>query len=977
MSSLLIANQIFLPCSVVFAEPLSTGSLTIAKEVQDEDKEDLFTFRVKLKGKDVKDGDYKIKRAKNQQEDDVDPNRKILRQGVSGTIKWTIDDKGVLFFEPVSGDEGTFADSQWVGLGDPDNGYEWSEERAGVTQIKSRGKINLAKNSSYMFETFSSLKNIDALKNWNTKKVTDMSEMFSGCSSLITVELSNTNKNIVSELPTEETSTLSSKWHKVGTTQEYTPDELIRAWRSSFEGTWSREKISSDSWDDDGGFLALFTRPFARNNNKNYSDRSSSSWNDDWVFPNENFPRGISGTVSWKIYNGTLYLEPVSGDEGTFGDSRGSDYSSESRNGYIWNKYGSSILRVKTRGTLHLNEHSSYMFWNCINLKEIDLGNFKTDKAITIDGMFYNCRSLKTVYFRNFYTNHITDMSWMFKDCSSLENLDLSNFNTRQVTDMYGMFEGCSSLENLDLSNFDTRNVTNKKEIFDGCSSLKTINLSVDSYSIISSLPTNETTTLSSKWHKVGTSKDYNLYDMEFHWGYTAAGRWSREKQQTYTIHFDTNGTYEELDNITAKKGEYVNLPTPSYSPSGKHFVGQSKYRNGSVISSTRDLASAGETITLYAVWKDSTYTIHFDTNGDVTVKEGETVTPPTPPTHPTGKYFIGWSKTPDGKIVDKYKDIAKPGEAITLYPVWKDLDSTVTVTNGEFTVVIPAGESITIENLPVGTTYEVEELTKDGWVVVKEENSTGVIEINKNSKTTFTNHHDITKTNAKIFATALLDGKPAAGFVFDLYKDGTKVDSATSLNDGTVVFHSLVFDSSGDYTYQIKASDTTNPNYQYDNSTKTVTVNVTNTYKGTLSAEADKKPTFTNTTKQGTLTVQKVVKNNTQNDQLFTFSLKVDDQIQTFQLHAGEKKSFNLPYGTKYELKETNLPAYYSQDSFTNTSGTINNDNSSITAVSTSRNNKPILPTTGTIFTSLTVLFLLGTTVLSIRKRKQLCQQS
>lgn len=98
MSSLLIANQIFLPCSAVFAEPLSTGSLTIAKEVQDGDKEDLFTFRVKLKGKDVKDGDYKIKRSKNQQEDDVDPNRKILRQGVSGTIKWTIDDKGVLFF---------------------------------------------------------------------------------------------------------------------------------------------------------------------------------------------------------------------------------------------------------------------------------------------------------------------------------------------------------------------------------------------------------------------------------------------------------------------------------------------------------------------------------------------------------------------------------------------------------------------------------------------------------------------------------------------------------------------------------------------------------------------------------------------------------------------------------------------------------------------------------------------------------------
>lgn len=33
-------------------------------------------------------------------------------QGISGTVKWKLDDEGTLFFEPVNGKEGTFADTK-------------------------------------------------------------------------------------------------------------------------------------------------------------------------------------------------------------------------------------------------------------------------------------------------------------------------------------------------------------------------------------------------------------------------------------------------------------------------------------------------------------------------------------------------------------------------------------------------------------------------------------------------------------------------------------------------------------------------------------------------------------------------------------------------------------------------------------------------------------------------------------------------
>lgn len=62
----------------------------------------------------------------------------MLAQGISGTIKWTLDSKGILFFEPVNGKEGTFAATQ-------DFKRDWEHYSGSIKQIKSSGTINLAK----------------------------------------------------------------------------------------------------------------------------------------------------------------------------------------------------------------------------------------------------------------------------------------------------------------------------------------------------------------------------------------------------------------------------------------------------------------------------------------------------------------------------------------------------------------------------------------------------------------------------------------------------------------------------------------------------------------------------------------------------------------------------------------------------------------------------------------------------------------
>lgn len=118
------------------------------------------------------------------------------------------------------------------------------------------------------------------------------------------------------------------------------------------------------------------------------------------------------------------------------------------------------------------------MFGYCKNLTKIDLSNFNTENAVNMNGMFYWCIRLKDLNISSFNTRNVTDMYRMFEDCVSLTKLDLNHFNTEKVTYMGHMFSGCTNLDTLDISNFDTAQVTDMESMFDNCCSLKTLDIS-------------------------------------------------------------------------------------------------------------------------------------------------------------------------------------------------------------------------------------------------------------------------------------------------------------------------------------------------------------------------------------------------------------------------------------------------------------------------------------------------------------------
>ncbi len=132
-----------------------------------------------------------------------------------------------------------------------------------------------------------------------------------------------------------------------------------------------------------------------------------------------------------------------------------------------------NLKKLDLRGLNTSNvTNMSFMFYYCLELTEIEFGDFDTSKVTDMTNMFCGSEKLIKLDLRCFNTSKVTDMSCMFSFCSKLEELDVSSFNTSRVTTMRSMFDKCESLTSLDVTGFNTSKVTNMMAMFYGCSSL-------------------------------------------------------------------------------------------------------------------------------------------------------------------------------------------------------------------------------------------------------------------------------------------------------------------------------------------------------------------------------------------------------------------------------------------------------------------------------------------------------------------------
>ena len=288
-----------------------------------------------------------------------------------------------------------------------------------ISQWNTSNVINMCG----MFEGCSSLKKLD-LSRWDTSNVTDMSSMFARCSSLEDLNIKGFNTSKVTDMCNMFSCCQSLNSLDISS---FKTDKTENMW-GMFQGLEIITSLDVSHFNTSNviGMDCMFSGCY------NLTSLDLSCFNTD----------NVTNMGSMFAYCSKLENLDIS----SFNTSKVQDISE--------------------------------MFSGCSALENLDLSHFNTENVTGMKNMFCWCDALKSLNLNNFNTSKVTDMAEMFYHCSSLEKLDLDGFNTENVTNMRSMFFVCDKLTSLDLSSFNTMNVTNMQSMFCSCKSLTTIYVS-------------------------------------------------------------------------------------------------------------------------------------------------------------------------------------------------------------------------------------------------------------------------------------------------------------------------------------------------------------------------------------------------------------------------------------------------------------------------------------------------------------------
>ena len=355
-----------------------------------------------------------------------------------------------------------------------DFSYEYKFPKEGKYKIKIIF-MKLLTNTNYIFSKCSSLTSLN-LSNLNSDNVFYMREMFSKCSSLTKINLSNLN--------TENVTDMRYMFYKCSSLTNLDLSHFfinnVSNMRYMFCECSSLTNLDLSSFNDNnvtdmrGMFANCYTLTSLNisNVNTNYVTDMREMFSNCCSLTSLNLSNFNTSNVInmkhmfYKCYClSSLNLSNFDTNKVIDMNSMFSDCTS---------LISLNLFNFNTKNVTDM----SYMFYKCSLLNILNLTNFNTNNVTNMRSMFHFCSSLKSLELKNFNTNNVSDMSYMFSNCSSLTSLDLSNFDTKNVIEMGGMFIKCSSLHSLNLSNFNTNKVIDMNSMFSNCSSLNVLDLS-------------------------------------------------------------------------------------------------------------------------------------------------------------------------------------------------------------------------------------------------------------------------------------------------------------------------------------------------------------------------------------------------------------------------------------------------------------------------------------------------------------------
>ena len=347
-------------------------------------------------------------------------------------MSWSTD---VLYFEDYDssnktiilkyGTPETYSDAVYS-EGWSDHARQFDDIQADVTTINvdaSCQNISSEMSMIRLFNGFSKLTTINNLTNLKTALTTDMTQMFAGCSSLTSLDLSGFN-----------------------TAHAYSMEYM-------FNGCSNLTTLDLSTFDteDVTNMNYMFN---------NCSNLSTITFGSKFKMDNVQYMQGM-------FYNcSNLSSLDLSSIRATSVITMNSMF------------YGCSSLSALDLSKFNTSNTTSMgsLFYGCTNLATLTLSNyFTTAKVTSMGSMFCGCSNLTSVDLSSFDTSKVTNMNSMFRGCSSLTVLDLSNFDTNMVDYMNGIFSGCTNLKAIIVGeNWITVCVKSEEDsgMFTNCTSL-------------------------------------------------------------------------------------------------------------------------------------------------------------------------------------------------------------------------------------------------------------------------------------------------------------------------------------------------------------------------------------------------------------------------------------------------------------------------------------------------------------------------
>ena len=393
----------------------------------------------------------------------------------------------------------------------PTNCHLWFYGCKNLTTIEGIEYLNTENvtSMSLMFSGCSALTTLN-LSNFDTQSVTNMTGMFSDCRALTTLDVSNFNTQNVTDMSFMffNCSAITTLDIAKFDTKNVTDMSLMFCSDPALTTIYASDKFVTTACEKDENMFAECVNlvgavPYDENKRGKEMANCTTGY-----FTDIASKVAESYAVFDEATNTLTFKHDTNKPAGAFALNEGEnlpgwykfDDNNHSHNANIIKKvifdtsfanarptscynwfYGCTDLTT-IEGIEYLNTENvtnmSWMFSECSALTTLDVSNFDTKNVMEMSYMFGSCTKLKTLDVSSFNTQNVTDMNWMFSYCSVLTTLDLSNFDTKNVTDMSGMFSNCSALTTLDLSSFETQNVTDMSRMFKDCSALTTLDVS-------------------------------------------------------------------------------------------------------------------------------------------------------------------------------------------------------------------------------------------------------------------------------------------------------------------------------------------------------------------------------------------------------------------------------------------------------------------------------------------------------------------